>query len=229
MQCPECKSLIPFHAGQCATCGAKVGPRRVWLGAKRGDFSLSAEEESWEFGEETLHGSDFQFPYHGEAERDSTVNEKNGAGTAQIRWGGFFRRATAFCIDLAIILLLSVVLAFLCYVGYKIGLATHGRAVSWENSTELLMFLASGCSFLFGAYFVVFHGMEGKTIGKWLLCLRVVGVAQRPVTYRQSAVRCLGTVGFAPLVLGFLWILWSREKRGWHDLLARTWVIRDNE
>ncbi|PYJ14581.1 MAG: RDD family protein, partial [Verrucomicrobia bacterium] len=47
-------------------------------------------------------------------------------------------------------------------------------------------------------------------------------------TYRQAFLRSLGTVvSVAPLGLGFLWIIWSREKRGWHDFLARTWVIRD--
>ena len=79
------------------------------------------------------------------------------------------------------------------------------------------------------AYFVVFHGMEGKTIGKWLLGLRVVGPDQASLTYRQALLRWLATVGFGIVSLGlsFLWILWQREKRGWHDFLARTWVIRD--
>jgi uncharacterized RDD family membrane protein YckC len=76
-------------------------------------------------------------------------------------------------------------------------------------------------------YFVMFHGMEGKTIGKWMLGLRVVGTEDRPVSYKQAFLRWVGMVGFAPIVLGFLWVIWNREKRGWHDFLARTWVIRD--
>jgi uncharacterized RDD family membrane protein YckC len=69
--------------------------------------------------------------------------------------------------------------------------------------------------------------MSGKTIGKSLLSLRVVGAEQRPIAYRQAAIRWLATVGFAPIGIGLLWILWQREKRGWHDFVARTWVIRD--
>jgi uncharacterized RDD family membrane protein YckC len=77
------------------------------------------------------------------------------------------------------------------------------------------------------AYFVVFHSLEGKTIGKWLLGLRVVTAERGTVTYRRALLRWIGMVAFAPVLLGFLWVLWSPEKRAWHDLLARTWVIRD--
>jgi uncharacterized RDD family membrane protein YckC len=40
--------------------------------------------------------------------------------------------------------------------------------------------------------------------------------------------RCFGlVVAIAPMGAGVLWILVNREKRGWHDLIARTWVVRD--
>ena len=26
---------------------------------------------------------------------------------------------------------------------------------------------------------------------------------------------------------GFLWVLWQGEKRGWHDFVARTWVVHE--
>jgi uncharacterized RDD family membrane protein YckC len=87
--------------------------------------------------------------------------------------------------------------------------------------------LSTATTVLATGYFVLFHGMEGKTIGKWLLSLRVVGANNERISYRRACLRWLGTVGFAPLLLGFVWVLWSREKRAWHDYLARTWVIRE--
>jgi len=45
--------------------------------------------------------------------------------------------------------------------------------------------------------------------------------------FRQAAIRWFAAVGFAPIGLGFLWVLWQAEKRGWHDFAARTWVIHE--
>src|SRR5262249_20607911 len=81
-----------------------------------------------------------------------------------------------------------------------------------ECSTAFVVLFTWAWIGLATAYFVIFHGIEGKTIGKWLLGLRVVGAEQSPVTYRRAFFRWLAMVGFAPLLLGFLWILWSREK-----------------
>jgi len=69
--------------------------------------------------------------------------------------------------------------------------------------------------------------MEGKTVGKWMFGLRVVGPNQEPITYSRALLRWIATWVSALFGLGFLWVLFSREKRGWHDLLAGTWVIRE--
>ncbi|MBI2358331.1 MAG: RDD family protein [Deltaproteobacteria bacterium] len=76
-------------------------------------------------------------------------------------------------------------------------------------------------------YFVILHGMEGCTVGKWCLGLRVVGARDPPVGYGRALVRWVGTLISGVSLLGFLWILWQRERRGWHDLLAGTRVIRE--
>ncbi len=144
-----------------------------------------------------------------------------------IPWGGFFRRACAFFIDLLALSVLSFVLFYFAYVGYSVGLAAHHQALSEENLGVFLFFLLLGWFPLVVGYFVLFHGMGGQTIGKWLLGLRVVGANREPITYRQALVRCGGILVSAFLGLGFLWVLFNREKRGWHDLLARTWVIRE--
>ena len=96
-----------------------------------------------------------------------------------------------------------------------------------ENASALYFILTWASVVLSAAYFVVFHSMEGKTIGKWLFGLRVIGAENRKVTSGQAFLRWLAAVGFAPIVLGFLWVIWSREKRAWHDIIAQTWVIRE--
>ena len=136
------------------------------------------------------------------------------------------RRGVAFAIDLVIVVALSTVLLLLSYIGYKVGLSAHDQALTMATARPLLFFATLGCIALAAGYFVLLHAMDGKTVGKWMLGLRVVGPEQAPISYRQAFVRLIGTIAFTPLIVGALWIIWSREKRAWHDLLARTWVIR---
>jgi uncharacterized RDD family membrane protein YckC len=226
MNCQNCEYPILPSDEKCPHCGAIPLRRRVTFGAKREEFTLTREEEPFELGE-IAEAEDWRSPIEQKSEPERPVTKPTSASTPAIRWGGFFRRACAFLLDGIVILALSAIMFYLCYVGYRVGLSAHGRTLTWERSTPFFVLFTWAWISLATAYFVIFHGIEGKTIGKWLLGLRVVGAEQSTVTYRRAFLRWLAMVGFAPVLLGFLWILWSREKRGWHDYLARTWVIRD--
>jgi uncharacterized RDD family membrane protein YckC len=144
-------------------------------------------------------------------------------------WGGFFLRAAAFSIDMTLVAALLLVLSYLVYVGYSVGLAAHQRALSREHLEVLLFFSLAGWLSLVTGYFVLLHGMAGQTVGKWLLGLKVVGAGQGPITYRQALIRWAGSWIAAAMGAGLLWILFHPQKRGWHDLLAGTWVIREKK
>lgn len=146
---------------------------------------------------------------------------------SRILWGGFFRRASAFFVDLLVLCSLSFLLFYFAYVGYSVGLAAHHRSLSSNHLEVFLRILIFAWLSLVVGYFVLFHGMEGKTVGKWLLGLKVVGAHQERITYSQALIRWIGVLVSALFGLGLLWILFHPEKRGWHDLLARTWVIRE--
>jgi len=228
MNCQNCDAPVLVSDESCEKCGAKLLRRRIFPRApKHEDFVLTAEEPSIDV-EEQGDEEDWQFPPRAELAAAPQVELPKEAPAEEIRWGGFFRRAVACLIDLVMIALLSALMGVTAYIGYKVGLAAHDRFISWNSAAPLVSFLTLAWMGLTTAYFVVFHGMEGKTIGKWLLGLRVVGAEQSPITYRRALLRLIGTVGFglASFGLSLFWILWQREKRGWHDFLARTWVIR---
>jgi resuscitation-promoting factor RpfA len=226
MNCQNCEYPILPSDEKCPHCGALPLRQRVTFGARREEFALTREDEPFELGE-LAQADDWQSSVEEKSEPEHPLTKPASPSIPEIHWGGFFRRACAFVIDGIVILTLSMIMFVMCYVGYKVGLSAHGRALTWERSTPFFVLFTWGWIGLATAYFVIFHGLEGKTIGKWLLGLRVVGAERSAVTYRRAFLRWLGMVGFAPVLLGFLWILWSREKRGWHDFLARTWVIRD--
>jgi uncharacterized RDD family membrane protein YckC len=223
MNCQNCATPVSPSAERCDNCGAKLLHRRVVFGApRREDFNLIADEP-FELNEPT-EAEDWAVPNRSET---PLVSEPPPREARAQRYGGFFRRGTALLIDCMIVALLSLLMALLAFVGYKVGLAAHQRSITELTMMPLLTLLTAASAFLAMSYFVLFHGTEGKTIGKWFLSLRVVGAENERLGYRRACLRWIAAVAFAPVLLGFLWVLWSREKRGWHDYLARSWVIID--
>lgn len=226
MNCQNCDAPVRATDEWCEKCGAKLLRQRVFLGVpKPEEFALAAEESDSATEQEAAE----QIEERDARPHPAAAPSTTAASSIQPIWGGFFRRAAAFLIDVAMIVLLSAVMGLMSYIGYKVGLAAHNRAVNWNTVTPLFSLLTLAGLALTTAYFVVFHGLEGRTIGKWLLGLRLVGEDHGGVSFRRALLRWIGTVGLggASLGLAFLWILWQREKRGWHDLIARTWVIRE--
>ena len=223
INCQNCEAPVAPSAERCGECGAKLLHRRVIFGApRREDFNLTSEEP-FEL-DEPVDAGEWQFVTRREP---AMLAEPLVEAARARRYGGFLRRAMALLIDFFVVALVSAVMALMSYVGYKVGLGAHQRAISGPTLMPLLALLTTAGTFLAMSYFVLFHGMEGKTIGKWCLKLRVVGADNKRIGYRRACLRWLATVAFAPLVLGFLWVIWSREKRAWHDYLARTWVVRE--
>ena len=85
------------------------------------------------------------------------------------------------------ILLLGFVMFVMSHIGYKVGLSAHGRSVTMENSSGLYFILTCASVALSAAYFVIFHSLDGRTIGKWIFGLRVVGAENGDVTSRQAS------------------------------------------
>lgn len=228
IRCPNCDRAIEEHETLCPHCGAKQLPRRVVLDQRPHEFILTPEEP-YDLADvaDERDVAEAEFPLRRTGATEPSAAEPAIAALKTVHWGGFFRRFFAFLLDALVIFVLTAVMSLLSYIGYKVGLSGHGRAVTWHNAAPLVFFMTWASIFLATLYFVVFHGGGGKTIGKWVLGLRVVGAEQAPIGYGRALRRWAAMVILAPLILGFLWVLWSSEKRGWHDYLARTWVIRE--
>jgi uncharacterized RDD family membrane protein YckC len=151
----------------------------------------------------------------------------------RVRVAGFWRRAAAFLIDAVIIgACLQVVAVFIALiigerlpawrevgVDYVVELALSGGPMV---STALL---CAGFVSLF--YYLWFHALGGQTLGKRLLKIRVINQFGRPLGFACATMRLLGYfLSGIMLSLGFIWIAFDREKRGLHDWLAGTYVVR---
>jgi uncharacterized RDD family membrane protein YckC len=155
------------------------------------------------------------------------------AAAGPVRVAGFWRRALAGFVDIVVLsvcfLFLDVAVAIvvrhplprLAQLGpdYLVDVAVNGDALALTGLVVLAML-----GFL---YFFIFQAVQGQTLGKRLLRVRVIdGFGRRPSLGRAL----LRTLAYLPslllLSLGFLWIGFDREKRGLHDWLADTYVIR---
>ena len=141
-----------------------------------------------------------------------------------VHYGGFWRRAIAFTIDKIILLFISITLliisSFIMDTGLSLdleGITTGPFLISYYGTTTLLTMI----------YFTYFHGSVGQTPGKMILGLRVIQKTGEPMTFGVAFLRSVGYI-VSGLVfdLGFMWIAFDGRKRGWHDMIAATYVVR---
>ena len=77
-------------------------------------------------------------------------------------------------------------------------------------------------------YYVMFTYAKGQTPGKMLLGLHVVDANGLRPSLKQVFLReVIGkAISALALLIGFLWIIWDPKKRGWHDYIGGTYVIK---
>ena len=157
-----------------------------------------------------------------------------GAALLPVRVAGFLRRTLAGSIDFAVLLLTAGLLnaGLLALVGAEplIG-NTRGLAMLFAildlDAASVVRYLAP---FLVMSvfYLTLFWTITGRTPGGRVLGLRVVGPTGEPPRAPWALTRAVGhLVGLAAGALGWLWTALDPEKRGWHDHLGRTHVVRD--
>lgn len=76
-------------------------------------------------------------------------------------------------------------------------------------------------------YEIIFLSTSGQTPGMRATGMRLIDGYGEPPSVMRVVVRIGGMIAsFAAFALGMLWIGFSREKRGVHDLIAGTYVVR---
>lgn len=80
------------------------------------------------------------------------------------------------------------------------------------------------------SYFLIFWTFRGATPGMIIMKIRVVNEKDlKNITFTQGAVRYLGLLLSAILMLGFIWILFDKKNKGFHDYMANTIVVKNKE
>ena len=143
-----------------------------------------------------------------------------------VQYAGFLRRLLAILLDLLLIgLLTSVVLAMTFGTDYvrNMDQAASLASIDWR-ATAVDQALSA-------IWFIGFWVWWMATPGKQLFdcCIVDADTLQAPRLSRLL-LRYLGyLVSSLPLGLGFVWILFDSRGQGWHDKMANTVVILQDE
>jgi uncharacterized RDD family membrane protein YckC len=118
---------------------------------------------------------------------------------------GFWRRVASFLVDQALLVSINLLL--------RTSLAEAGDALA-------LAIIASYYTLLVGS-------RRGQTLGMAVMRIRVLSTAgPGSLGYGRAFVRWIGGyISASALGLGFLWMLWDKEKQCWHDKLASDVVV----
>ena len=131
----------------------------------------------------------------------------------------FWQRALAMLIDWLIVVVIAMPVIVVAFGASYFSLDPVRR--SGDLAIALLV----------GALIVGFWRYCGATPGKLAVGVKIVDASTgaRPSTGRLVLRLVCYLVSALPLYLGFLWAAVDRKKQGWHDKIAGTIVIQDND
>ncbi len=156
-------------------------------------------------------------PSSGPAAPPPPVWDAHPAGSAQVAYGGFWIRLVAYIIDA---ILLSIAMGV---VGAVIGINVFDPDLeTYSASTNLLSLLVAWL------YFALLESSErGATVGKMAMGLRVVSDKGERLTFLNATGRYFAKIVSAIILcIGFIMIAFTDRKRGLHDMIAGTLVIK---
>jgi uncharacterized RDD family membrane protein YckC len=121
-------------------------------------------------------------------------------------YGGFWIRLVAWIIDAIILGVVQGILAG------ALG-QTTGQSISGLISI---------------VYFIGMWGYNGQTIGMMPFNMRVVrNTDGGKITWVNAILRFIGLiVSFVAIFIGVIWVAFDSRKRGWHDMIGGTVVVR---
>ncbi len=125
-------------------------------------------------------------------------------------YGGFWIRLLAYLID---VIILSVAAGIL----FGNTCSGTGYCASYEGWRMIIPM----------AYYIGFWIWKSATPGKMICKLRIVEADGKPLRPQTAVIRFLSYfVSAVALCIGFIWIGFDEKKQGWHDKLAKTYVVK---
>ena len=141
-----------------------------------------------------------------------------------LEYVGFWKRLVAFLIDVFILTVITVPLLLAIYGRSYFRLAQEGGGIAgvWDFLIQYVLPTIA---------VIVFWRYRGATPGKMAISAKIVDAKTGgPASTGRLVVRYFAyLVSMLPLFLGFVWIAIDKRKQGFHDKIAGTLVVYDND
>lgn len=133
------------------------------------------------------------------------------------QFAGFWIRVLSHIIDSIVLLLILVPIAMMMIGG------DWTRAAELDSSLTGIL-LNYVCPALF---FILFWHFKSATPGKMILGLKIIDASNGgSLSIGKCVIRYLGyIISIIPICLGFIWVGFDKQKQGWHDKIAGTYVV----
>ena len=142
--------------------------------------------------------------------------------TKQVKYVGFWKRLIATIIDSVIVATVIVLVALPFYGPEYFQLSKEGRTLAFDFVMQMVMPIAA---------VILFWRFRGATPGKMLMSAKIVDANTfgPPSTGKLVGRYFAYFVSTVVFCLGFIWIAFDARKQGWHDKLAGTVVIEEED
>lgn len=144
--------------------------------------------------------------------------------TGEPKYAGFWLRLGASIIDIVVLLAIIAPIELAVYGREYPALAMQGKTLAVDVWTQLVLPLLA---------MIVLWRYRSATPGLMLMSAKIVDAGTlAPASMGKLTLRAvvllLMWLLFVPLI-GVIWIAFDKRKRGWHDMLAKTLVIRGEQ
>jgi len=141
---------------------------------------------------------------------------------AGYQYAGLWRRAGAMLIDISL-----VAVVFSCLLLGWIALT--GEMPDWGS--RRVNILIAGTAFIMIILMIVLDSLLQGTPGLQLMDCRIVDASTgRRINIGQSVRRSMSVLlSILPGLVGLVWISWDRRGQAFHDKLAGTLVVRNDD
>lgn len=127
-----------------------------------------------------------------------------------LAYGGFWIRFLAYIID-------TVILSVAAFLLFGNTCPETGYCSGYNGWTILIPLV----------YMIGFWIWKGATPGKMICKLRIVSLDGGPIKLTTALMRILGYfVSGIVFCIGFIMIGFDPKKQGWHDKIAKTYVVK---